>query len=296
MKPSLLILILPLFLASALYAQQKKPDWPTWHQLKKDVTVQKDLVYAEVDGQKLKLDLYRPANAKNGAKEKVLPGVLFIHGGGWSGGNKQVNWRQSAMLAREGYAVACMEYRLLPKAKILNCVEDAKAAVRWMRANAATYHINPERIGAIGGSAGGHLAGMLAVSSGTKELEGRGGNKAISSQIQAAVPMAMPSDLDNLFVRQRFKLTSDEAKLVSPTRYVNKDQAPMLLLHCKADRTVPYFSSSAFLLLCKGEGADIKLVEIKNGGHAFWHKSNGFEETLTAALPFLKKHLQDAAE
>jgi len=292
MKPSVLTFLLPLFLAPALSAQQDKPDWPAWNQLQKEVSVQRDLVYAEVDGRNLNLDLYRPKKAEG----KVLPGIVYIHGGGWSGGNKKTNWRQSAMLAREGYAVACIEYRLLPKAKILNCVEDAKAAVRWMRANAATYHVNPERIGAIGGSAGGHLAGMLAVSSGTKELEGRGGNKAISSQIQAAVPMAMPSDLDNLFVRQRFKLTSDEAKLVSPTRYVNKDQAPMLLLHCKADRTVPYFSSSAFLLLCKGEGADIKLVEIKNGGHAFWHKSNGFEETLTAALPFLKKHLQDEAK
>lgn len=288
---TLFILVLPLLLAPALSAQQKKPDWPAWSQLQKDVTVQKDVVYGEVDGRKLKLDLYRPTNTKEG-KDQVLPGMLFIHGGGWSGGNKKANWRQSAMLAREGYAVGCIEYRLLPKAEILNCVEDAKAAVRWMRANAAEYHINPERIGAIGGSAGGHLTGMLAVSADKKDLEGSAGHADTSSRIQAAVPMAMPSDLDNIFVRRSFKLTSAEAKVVSPTRYVHKDQAPMLLLHCKDDRTVPYFSSSSFLLLCKGEKADISLVEVKNGGHAFWHKPKGFEETLAAALPFLKKHLQ----
>jgi len=292
MKPSkILLVLLPLVLAPAfLAAQEKKPDWPAWQQLKKDVSVQEDVVYCEIDGRKLKLDLYRPA------KGKVLPGLLFIHGGGWSGGNKKTNWRQSAMLAREGYAVGCIEYRLLPKAKILNCVEDAKAAVRWMRANAAEHLIDPDRIGAIGGSAGGHLTGMLAVSAGKDQVEGKGGHADTSSHIQAAVPMAMPSDLDNIFVRRTFKLSSEEAKVVSPTRYAHKGQAPMLLLHCKEDRTVPYFSSTAFVLLCKGVEADIKLVEVKNGGHAFWHKPKGFEETLNAALPFLKTHLQAAKE
>jgi len=278
------VLLFPLF----ILAQDSKPDWPNWNELGKTVSVEKDIVYAEVDGRKLRFDLYRPSSAK----EKVLPGILFIHGGAWSKGNKKSNWRQSAMLAREGYAVACIEYRLLPDATIFNCVQDAKAAVRFLRAEAKRYKVDPDRIGAIGGSAGGHLTGMLATSCGAKDLDSAGGHREISSCVQAAVPMAMPSDLDNQWTRKAFKMSSEQARKVSPRRYASGTQPPILLLHCKADKTVPYFSSSAFQLVCKGKKADCRLVDIKTGGHAFWHNPRGFEETMKAALPFFEKHLK----
>lgn len=283
-------LLLPF--ASAQTPAEQKNYWRSPEQLRGSYSKQSGLVYAKVDSRELKLDLYLP----NGAQDKPVPGILFIHGGGWAGGNIKTCARQSAVLAAEGYAVACIEYRLIPNVRIKGCVADSKAAVRWLRANANTYNIDPDRIAAIGGSAGGHLTAMLAITSTHQHLEGTGGNLGTSSAVQAAIAMATPSDLDNPWVRKQFKMQFTEAREISPMRHVHKEQAPMLLLHCKQDRLVPYIASGALVLASKGVGAQCTLTEIRHGGHAFWHNPKGWNETMRAALPFLEATLKQKAE
>ena len=235
-----------------------------------------NLIYAKRGERKLRLNLFRP---KNRPANTLLPGVVYIHGGGWSKGNLNTGTRQATSLAAQGYAVACIEYRLVPEVRIKHCVEDCQAAVAWIRKNAGNWSIDPDRIAAIGGSAGGHLTAMLAVL------------KAKESRIRAGVAMATPSDMDNRFIRNRFKMGSEEAQEISPLRHVHAKQAPLLLLHCKQDRLVPYFSSNALQLASRGVEAECRLVEISQGGHAFWHHQGGWNESMRAFLPFLKKYL-----
>ena len=121
-----------------------------------NVTVQRDVVYGKGGGRDLHLDLFVPKD-----KSAVRPGIVFIHGGGWSGGSRGQFQRQAAYLAGKGYVGACIEYRLSSEAKYPAAVEDCKCAVRWMRANAKRLHIDPKRIAVCGGSAGGHLASLL---------------------------------------------------------------------------------------------------------------------------------------
>jgi len=120
------------------------------------IQVERDLVFATVAGQELKLDLARPAEG-----EGPFPAVVCIHGGGWVGGSRSQMTRTIEVLAGRGYVAITPDYRLAPRHPFPAQVEDCKAAVRWLRANAGKYRVNPERIGAVGLSAGGHLSCML---------------------------------------------------------------------------------------------------------------------------------------
>jgi len=116
-----------------------------------------------------------------------FPAVVCIHGGGWRAGKRQDMDFMTEVLARRGYVAATVGYRLVPNARFPAQIEDCKAAVRWLRANAAKYHMNPDRIGAIGPSAGGHLACLLGITDKKGGLEGSGGNPDHSSRVQAVV-------------------------------------------------------------------------------------------------------------
>ena len=138
--------------------RHRRPDFP-------DVDVQRDIVYKKVNGLGLQLDIYSPKSITH-----PLPVVLWIHGDGWSRGRKEQ--RPPINLMAQGYIVVSIEYRLSGEAPFPAQIEDCKAAVRWLRANAATYHFDPDHIGAWGHSAGGHLAALLGTSGGVAELEG----------------------------------------------------------------------------------------------------------------------------
>ena len=137
------------------------------------VATQRDLVYERVNGAVLTLDLYCPEKVSGS-----LPVIVWIHTGGWSKGRKE---RCPAVaLVQDGYAVASIDYRLTSTAPFPAQIEDCKAAVRWLRANASTYHLDPDHIGVWGHSAGGHLAALLGTSGGVRELEGTGDNMSYS--------------------------------------------------------------------------------------------------------------------
>ena len=123
-----------------------------------------------------------------------FPAILCIHGGGFRAGTRQGYDGLCVQLAEQGYVAVTVSYRLAPKYPFPAAIHDVKAAVRWLRANAAKYHIDPERIGVTGGSAGGHLAQFLGVTGDVKEFEGDGGNPEQSSRVACVVNYYGPSD------------------------------------------------------------------------------------------------------
>src|SRR5262245_22566617 len=148
-----------------------------------------DLIYGKGGDTELRLDLAMPKNDSG-----PFPAVVFLHGKGWRAGNRQEMNHFIEGVARQGYVGVTVTYRLVPSARFPAQIEDCKAAVRWLRANAAKYKINPERIGAVGFSAGGHLACLLGASGPNDGLEGNGGNPEQSSRVQAVVSFFGPTD------------------------------------------------------------------------------------------------------
>ena len=284
---------LTLALASGVFAQPapKKgkaatdPEGqPPRRALPASVKVERDIVYARYGTREVKLDLYLP---KQPTSAKI-PCIVVVHGGGWRSGDKTRFAHIAAALAEQGFAAACIGYRLLPEVEFPAPVLDCKAAVRWVRANAAKHGLDPDRIGAIGGSAGGHLVAMLGTSDTVASLEGDGGNADISSRVQAVVAMATPADMTRMGDRQN--LAADLARLISPVTHVTKNSAPVLLLHGTKDTLVPMAQSELLLEKYRQAGAKAELVKIEGGAHAFWNAAK-FDETMKLSLNFFRETL-----
>ena len=154
-----------------------------------EVRVERDLVYGKGGAVDLQLDLATPAQGKG-----PFPAVVCIHGGGWRGGSRQQLDGLIKVLAKRGFVAATVSYRLTDKAAFPAQIEDCKAAVRWLRANAEKYRIRADAVGAVGFSAGAHLASLLGTADKSAELEGQGGNADQSSRVQAVVSFFGPSD------------------------------------------------------------------------------------------------------
>src|SRR4051794_26673595 len=164
------------FTACTLGSPAREPSVPD------NVIFERGLEYANPDGQHLQLNLARPKSAAGPS-----PAVLCIHGGGFRAGKRESYDGLCIRLAGQGYVAATATYRLAPKYPFPAAVHDVKAAVRWLRANATKYGIDPDRIGATGGSAGGHLAQVLGVTGGVQQFEGTTGNNPESSRVACVV-------------------------------------------------------------------------------------------------------------
>ena len=155
------------------------------------IKVFENLQYGQAGGVALVMDLAMP----DPVPQNPVPAIVFIHGGGWGGGDRQSMSNWIRLLAREGFVTATIEYRLASAtAPFPAQLQDCKAAVRFLRSNAAKYQIDPQRIGAMGCSAGGHLASMLGLTDGIAEFEGDGGWNQVSSRVQAVCDCFGPSD------------------------------------------------------------------------------------------------------
>lgn len=230
-----------------------------------------DLVYTVVDGNDQRLDLYLPATTAK------APLVLYFHGGGWSSGSRKnygnLGWQADertpfAQLIAAGYAVASVDYRLSRQAQWPAQIVDAKAAVRYLRANADGYLIDTNHIAAWGDSAGGHIAAMLGTSGGVAELEGSEGSAGYSSRVQAVADWFGPTDLltiddqalddgrstvhlaegsaESLLLGCVATRCPERARAASPVTYVSGDDPPVLLLHGRFDHVVPFGQSVEF--------------------------------------------------
>jgi acetyl esterase/lipase len=258
--------------------------------------LQIDLTYCTTsDGVKLTMDLYQPRKMTAPA-----PAVLYVHGGGWTGGDKSdgAGLLFKEALVRSGYIMAAINYRLAPKYTFPAQIEDVKCAVRHLRANAAIYNIDPERIGAIGGSAGGHLVSLLGASD--KEVGWDSGeNSDQSSRVQAVVDMFGPSDLKvmqagssrryGLLIFNASSLDDPLLQTYSPVTYITPDDPPFLILHGDRDEVVPLEQSQILYDKLEAAGVPVELVVVKNAGHGF----RPVDGDIQPSLPELVKMVAD---
>ena len=262
-----------------------------------DVLVDKDIEFAKVGERSLTLDLYRPKDQK-----APVPGIIVIHYGGWNAGSKTDMRVYGHYYAKLGYVAACISYRLTREAVFPAQLTDAKAAVRWMRANAAKYNIDPNHIGAAGSSSGAHLAMLLGYVQGVPELEGNYGNVGVDSRIQAVVEMYGPTDLTQEKLRKigavkrliggrDYEENKSAYEAASPLTYLTADDAPTILFQGSIDSIVP---------VEQAELLDAKLTEL--GIAHEYHRLDGWPHTMEIAQPvfdyctwhiqaFLAKHL-----
>lgn len=273
------------------------------------ITVARDLPYARYGDTTLALDLYLPTPAD---RAKPVPCVLVIAGGGFLAQDTSRFAATAAYLATRGFATACIAYRGTPKDTFVATIHDTKAAVRWVRANAKQYGIAPEKIGAIGQSAGAHLVTMLAVSGGVAELEGNGGNPEHSSRIQAGVSLAGVFDFisrlkdgghekralaekrktNGAWVGVPFSETSEEWKRASTTSYVTPDDAPVLFVHCHGDVVAPLAQSEQMYAALKPASPRSKLILYEGGGHGVLRAAGINVKIWEEAVAFLSVELR----
>ncbi|MCF7849879.1 MAG: alpha/beta hydrolase fold domain-containing protein [Kiritimatiellales bacterium] len=270
----------------------------------------RDIVYASPNGSDQKLDIYLPPNPE----KKPLPVSVWIHGGGWRNGKKGNTGRVRNML-NDGFALVDIDYRLSGEAIFPAQVQDCKAAIRWIRANAKKYNFDPNRIGISGGSAGGHLVSFLGTTGSTREYD-VGDNLDYSSAVQAVCNWYGPSDLlrmDEMAVpgatMKHSVAGSPESllvggtlteepykslvKKVNPITYITGDEPPFLHLHGDDDKLVPPGQSEILHAALKKAGVDSTLYIVKGGGHGLRGGSgkDSSENLEKKAAEFLKKHL-----
>jgi acetyl esterase/lipase len=290
-------------LASVATAQPERSSLP------EGAKVHRDLKYVKDGHERNKLDLYLPEKA-----DTPLPVIVWIHGGAWMGGSKD-GGGSALPFAGKGYAVASMNYRLSQHAVFPAQIEDCKAAIRWLRANAKTYNLDPERIGVWGASAGGHLVALLGTTGGVEDLEGKGGNADRSSRVQAVVDFFGPTDFLQMDAHAvsgaRMKHdppTSPESRLIggaiqdnvekvgraNPVKYVTKDAPPFLIVHGEQDPLVPCHQSELLYEALKRARSDVTFYKIAGAGHG----SPEFNTDMmrAAVQAFFDKHLKPRAD
>jgi|SRR5665213_575706 len=242
--------------------------------------VQKNVVYGRADGVKLKMDFYFPAGDTNPAR----PVVMYVHGGGWQMGSKSMvsNIPGPSELLRRGYMVVSINYRLAPQYTFPAMIEDAKCAVRFLRAHAKDFNLDPDRIGVVGDSSGGQLVSLLGLTDSRAGFDGPCDWSNATSRVQAVVDLYGPSDFTGgkanvnqtaiSLMKTAFGATGPNdpiLKRASPVTYVSSDAPPFLILHGDHDDLVPLAQSEELYQKLKAAGASANLVVITNFSHGY---------------------------
>lgn len=259
-----------------------------------------DLVYARYGDRAMQLDLWRPKSAAG-----PLPAIACIHGGGWFKGERVHMAKLAQALAGRGFVTVSISYRLSGEAKFPAAIQDCKAAVRFLRANAAKYGVDPKAIGVTGLSAGGHLAALAATSGGVQELEGDGGNAEHSSAVQACIAMGAQSDLesdrirglsskqDDPHYRTFLGASLDEIPatfaLASPRHHLDKSDPPLLFMTGELDDASTH--ADAMRADMGKLGIPTGLAIMPQAPHAFLNQQKAFDLCVDECETFFKKHL-----
>jgi acetyl esterase/lipase len=231
---------------------------------------QTDVEYGNAGGESLKLDSYVPDGPG------PFPAVILVHGGGWNAGDKSGGPKKGYMapmhdpLEKAGYAWFSINYRLAPKHQYPANIEDVETAIRWVKANAAKYHVDPQRIVLSGESAGGHLVELAAVRAtdatrvaAVVPFYGRG---ELVSDLKPGAEMR--ANLAQLFGRKTFDETAEkQMREASPLLHIKRGLPPFLLVHGTADQSVPYDQSVQWQAKMKELGMTCDLITIKEGVH-----------------------------
>lgn len=278
------------------FSQQGKPlDPPAGY-----VAV-RDMNYAGTQNWRQTMDLFVPEKPP----AKPLPLVVFIHGGGWEGGTKNTGAALIPLIQDGAFIGATINYRLTNEGPHPAQIHDCKAAIRWLRAHAKDYGIDPAKIGVFGISAGGHLVSLLGTSGGVVELEGDvGGNVDQSSRVTCVVNFCGPAnfltfgsqgsviDPENArsavgkLVGGKVSEKTAVAKAVSPETYITKDDVPFLHIHGTADKLVPYAQALEFDKALEASGISSTVLTGKDAPHVFFSA-----ELMKSIRTFLDKHL-----
>lgn len=261
------------------------------------IEVQRNLTYAHVGDTDLQLDLARPRQFPG-----ALPTIVLLHGGGWRGGNRQQMAPPMEGIARNaGFVTAAVSYRLVPTATFPGQIEDCKAAIRWLRANAEKYHVDPDRIAVVGFSAGAHLACLLGAADKDAGFDAVEDNTDQSSRVQAVVSFAGPTDfttkdwppvVEDMIEALVGKSASDAAEArrrASPITYVTKDDPPFLIFHGTKDELVPVDQARRFAARLKEAGVPVELVIEDGERHGF--SKDAIVRSITQMHEFLKREL-----
>jgi len=249
------------------------------------VEVYRDLVYRVSGNRKIRLDLYGPQGT---APAGGRPVIVAIHGGGWRGGSKLDMQGMAVRFAQRGYVIAAVDYRLSRPSYSSwpDNLSDVREAVRWLRRHAKDYGIDPDRVVALGSSAGGHLAALLGTTTESPvNHETYSGTKAetkVSSRVQAVVDLYGPSDLEMLYrhsplgsipVVLMMGATPDTAprryRSASPVSHVTSEAPPMLLIHGRQDTLVPPEQSESLAQKLQASGVAHRLLVIDGARHGF---------------------------
>ena len=245
----------------------------------------------------MQLNLARPKHASG-----PLPVVLCIHGGGFRAGNREGYNSLCLTLAQRGFAAVTISYRLAPTHLFPAAIHDTKAAVRWIRANAAKYGMNPDRVGVTGSSAGGHLAQFLGVTAGVKEFEGMD-NPGFSSAVTCVVNVYGPSDFTQSYGKSvdahvvlplwlGGDVTTARAKHIqsSPLNWVTPNAAPSLIIHGTEDKYVAYEQGVWMRDRLTACGVPVELLTVEGAGHGF--KGADAEKAEKALVTYFEQRLK----
>lgn len=303
-------LILPLLIALAGSLFGASPDLTPWPMPPQPpgVTIDKDITYL-APGRAGKLDLYQPSPLDPGTRS---PAVVIIHGGGWSGGDKarEREFITGTTLAKAGYICASVNYWLKEQNRWPTNLQDCKNAVRWLRVNAERLRIDPARIGVIGGSAGGHLAMMVAYTAGRAEFDPTPLYPGISDQVSACVNMYGISNLltrqntdasgkpdgrpsANSLFRESREAAAEKWKLASPLSHITRGSPPTFTLHGDHDTTVDRDQSAELDKALKAAGVESKLIMVEGANHAWPLKTAAFDYT-GEVVAFLDRFLKES--
>jgi acetyl esterase len=282
LKPLAAILLTPLLLLGIFRAAETNG-------LKPDRVV----TYKKVGEVTLKLHVFEPTGLK---ANDHRPAIVFFFGGGWAGGDPKQFYQQARALADLGMVAFSAEYRVKSRhqATPLECVKDAKSAIRWVREHAAELGVDPNRIVAGGGSAGGHIAACTGIIAGSEEA---GENLQVSSVPNAMILFNPVLDTTAKgFGADRFR--PEQQTELSPCQHVGQGMVPTIVFHGTGDTTVPFENAERFARLMKEAGNDCVLVPFEGRGHGFFNgtffrpSSDGadYEQTMKRSVEFLTAH------
>jgi acetyl esterase/lipase len=247
---------------------------PQKGQTSDSIEIIKDIEIGKAGTRVLHADIARPKMLPG----QPMPAVMWIHGGAWSSGSHH-DFQQTVQLAKHGYLVISVEYRLIDEAIWPAQIEDCKLGVRWLRENAAKYNVNPDRIGCWGTSAGGHLAALMGVTGDKPDMEGNSGSAGFSSRVQAVVDFCGPTVFDgrpetySSFTTKMAGGTYEQKpevfRRMSPLENVSPKACPFLIVNGEKDMTVPLFHAQLMTEALRKANVPVELIIVKNAGHGY---------------------------
>jgi len=267
------------------------------------LTILRDTEYVPGGHERQRLDLYLP-NATDAQVDpnKKRPLIIWVHGGAWRGGSK--DRCPVVRFVEQGYAVASINYRLSQHATFPAQIQDCKAAIRWLRANAEKHGYDPNHFGVWGSSAGGHLVALLGTAGDVNDFD-VGDNKDVSSRVQAVCDFfgptaftkmsSFPSTMDHdsadspesLLIGGALQENKDKVQRANPITYVTKDAPPFLIVHGDKDPLVPHNQSELLYKALKKASVPVTFYTVRGGGHG------GFKDPQVDVLvtEFFQRHL-----